>query len=347
MSKDKVRRSQWAVIDRCFALLLRLMRGSAEKSELLDIVREKAVQYDDSQEYSAIEKRLEEDRYRLRSWFSCEIDYDVRAKTYTLTSIDRPLLDLPVDARRGLAFLQSTFSRDDAPLGEPVRALIDRIMMVLPNQTRREIERERGLLELDLEQRDNDIISEAVWEAVRVTCSERRLLEFDYRAGNRSDDEMRTHVVEPYRYFFDLGSRHYYLEVYDLEARGPYGTIPQNTLRRLRLGWIRNPRPLPNHFPVGRRFKQYDLIYELKPLVARRGVTEHFPGSDITINEDGSALVKARSNDLFFDLRTLLHYGGNCRVIGGEEAVAQMRELVRQLAEQYPEIQQSDCTNLG
>lgn len=331
------RRSTWSVSLRCLTLLLRLMRSETTTQEMLDIVEQKAIADGENLSRSALQRRLEEDRFRLREWFGCEWDYDRRADTYTLTAIERPLLDLTPEALRGLAFLQSAFSGDTAPMGEEVRALIDLLLMVLPEARLNELRRERGFLEVNLQSRDSDYISNEVQDILQRACSEHRQLEFEYYSPKQTDGQPRRHLVEPLRYYYDTVRTHYYLEAYWIETHGPKGHQLHEEIQPFRVGRIRNPRILPTHFrPGGRPVRKHELIYELAPEVARLGVTQHFPGSVITPHSDGGATVHTQSTNLFFDLRTLLYYGANCRIIGGEEAVKQIREIVKRLHERYP-----------
>jgi predicted DNA-binding transcriptional regulator YafY len=330
------RRSTWAVFDRCLALLLRLMRSETTSWEMLDIVEQKAIAGEEALSRSALQRRLEEDRSRLREWFGCEWEYDRRTGTYTLTSIERPLLDLTPQALRGLAFLQATFSGNAAPMSVELRALIDHLLMVLPEGRRHELRQERGLLEVNLQSHDSDNISDEVWDAVQRACSEHRQLEFEYFSPQQMDRRPRTHRVEPLRHFFDPVHGHFYLEAYWIESYGPSGRRLQEKMQHFRLGRIQNPHILPTHFrPRSRPIRKYELVYKLAPEVARLGVTQHFPGSVITQHSDGGATVHAQSTDLFFDLRALLFYGANCRVIGGKEAVKEMREIVKRMYQSY------------
>ncbi len=330
------RRSQWAVFDRCLALLIYLMAQPATSHELLQIVFEKAEADGEHLKRSAATRRFEEDRQRLRTWMGADIRYDRSENLYMLYGIDRALIDLSPEALRGLAFLQSTFSSNDAPMSLEVRTLIERVQMALPSKSRREIGRQRGLLELNLRNRDEDQIPEVVWDAVQTACSEQRQLEFDYHAPGQSDGKPRTHVVEPSGYAFDPVRGHYYLECFWIESRGPLGTRLQRKMQAFRLGRILNPHILPTHFPSGgRSVLKEELVYELTPEIARRGVTRHFPGSLIVQQPDGGAMVRTFSSNLFLDLRTLLHYGPNCRVVGGEKAVEEMKLLIKQMYQVY------------
>lgn len=338
--KDKThsrrRGSTRMVIDRCLTLLLRLMQSETTTQEMLEIVKQKVIADDENLSYSALKRRLEEDRDRLKEWFGCVWDYDRRTDTYTLTAIERPLLDLTPEALRGLAFLQSTFSGDTVPMGQEVRALMNSLQMVLPKVRLKELNRERRFLDIKLQTRDSDTISDEVQDILQQACSEHRQLEFDYYSPQQTDGQPRRHRVEPLRYYYDTVRTHYYLEAYWIESFGPKGPHPHEMMLSFRVGRIRNPRILPTHFrPGGRPVRKHELIYELAPEVARLGVTKHFPDSVIKPYEDGSATVHAQSSNLFIDLRTLLYYGPNCRVIGGKEAVNQMKEIVGQMYQRY------------
>lgn len=332
------RRTKSEVFDRCYALLVRLLRGSATGAELLEIIDSKAQEYGEDLPRNAARKRFEEDRRRLREWFYAEIEYERGYDAYTLTDIHRPLIDLPTDALRGLAFLKATFKDDESVMRAEVSALIDFVQRLLPNDRQRDLDRERGLIEVSLQPRDEDSIPDGLLEKLSYVCNQRQQLEFDYLAASNQDDIPRTHLVEPLRCYFNEEKGHYYLQAFNLETRGPNGRHTQSEVRDYRIGRISNPCVLPTHFPENkRRLPRYELIYELTPRVARRGVTTHFPESVVYQQPDGGAIVHAVSLNLFNDLRRLLHYGSNCRVTGGKEAVKEMRAIVSALHQRYQE----------
>lgn len=334
---SNLRNTQEIVMARCLTLLARLLRGPAHAVELLKITAQSTEKYEDSfkvLENSALNRRFEEDRGRLKAWFGCEWDYDRKTTIYTLTAVNNPLFDLPNKALRGLAFLQTTFSGENVPMSQEVIALFDALLRIMPTDRREDLQRERGLLELNLNPRDKDLIPDEVMGAVRRACANHQQLEFAYWASSQTDGKPRIHCVEPRRYYFENG--HYYLEAYCLETNGPKGKVPQNEMRRYRLGRMAEAHLLPTRFIPGRRsIKHYELVYELSPEIARLGVTEHFPDSVVELHEDGSALIRTISLMLFFDLRTLLHYGPGCRVIGGDEAVKEMKTMVIQMYQRY------------
>lgn len=329
------RQSQWIVFERCLALLRRLMRGTAKTDELLRIVEQHADD-DQSTTASSVEKRFEKDRERLKEFFGVQLRYDRSERAYRLLAMDCALIDLSPEAVRGLAFLQATFADETTPMQRQINTLIQTLTMALSTERRREIERERGLIELDLRKRDSDTIDDAIWDKVGQAVREHRELEFEYYSPQQEDEKPRTHCVESQRLFFDRMRAHYYVEAYCIEHRGPKGNFPDGTMHRYRLGRISNPVLLPRKFVPGVHVpRKHDLIYELSPKVARYGITEHFSGSEVDYRSDGSAVVRAKSTDLFWDIRALLHYGANFRILGGEEALKEIKEIVVAMHKQY------------
>lgn len=325
----------WDVVERCLALLVRLTRGPAITQELFEIIQSCGDSAEDLSNRQ-LRKRFENDRQKLEEIFGCELDYNRADGTWALVSMDRPLIDLPPDALRGLAFLQTTFSADTAPMRHEVRALTDVMLMLISESGRDEVSRERGLIEVDLRPRDEDQIPDNVWSTVQKTCTRHQELEFDYLSPTYEDGIPQTHRVEPMRCYFDSVRAHYYLEAYCIEKRTTNGVIPRGQMRQYRLGRMSNPHELPRKFvPSQRKPEKQELVYELTPEVARLGVTRHIRDSRVERRPDGSAIVRAVSSDLFFDLRTLLHYGPNCRVLGGERALRDMKALVSGMNQLY------------
>lgn len=324
------------VIVRCMALIVRLLRGPVSKTELLEIVRSHEDQAKDLTD-KALERRLEEDRKRLKAWFGCKLDYDFGERLYRLDGFEQPWLDLPPEAVRGLAFLQQNFSDPDVPMSGEMLSLIRNLSALLPVESRRQIARERGQLEIDLRQRDQGI-APAAWEKVEQALTELRLIEFEYGSPQQADGQLRTHRGEPIRYYFNPERQHYYFEVWVTDSRGPKGHSSPNAVLPFRLDRIRNLHVLPTKFvPVSRTNPPKELIYWLAPHIARPGVTERFHHCVVEPQPDGSAIVQALSTNLFMDLRTLLYYGPGCQVLGGDDALKQMRDLVAGMAAHYGE----------
>src|SRR5690606_22686881 len=86
---------------------------------------------------------------------------------------------------------------------------------------------------------------------------------------------------------------------------------------------------LPDRFPATPpAVRKMSVKYRLSPIIARLGVSEHFENHQVVNCEDGSAIVCAETDDLFDAVKTLLYYGENCEVLGGEELVATYRKTV-------------------
>lgn len=169
-------------------------------------------------------------------------------------------------------------------------------------------------------------------------CAGRRRVEFEYRSPQQSDQAPRRHVVDPWARYFDTARGHYYLRGWCHWSEGPKGRRPQNRYYVYRLGRIAGlqlrPEKLPPFPPPARRFA---VEYELSAQVARLGVSRQ-QGIEIAAVEarpDGSALVRGQCDDPFLAVQALLHYGPNCRVLGGPEVLERMRVTVRLMAEAY------------
>jgi len=336
MSKEKAthfRRSQWRVMLRCLSLLQRLMQGPATTSELKRIIQREAEENADDVLDNSILKRFEEDRRRLREIFECELEYDRPNELYTLISVGRALIDLPPEALRGLAFLQVTF-HETAPMVQEIKSLVEILGRAMPSIRQKQLSNERGMVELDLRARDDDDINELVWDKIAEAIKHTRQLKFKYLAPGREDGLPVDHRVEPQRIYFD--DNHFYLRAYCIETESSNGRYSQQKIWPYRIGRISRPALLETKFVRDSHVpREYELVYQLDAAIARRGVTRRFAKTNIEMQPDKSAIVYAVSYDLFSDLRTLLKYGAGCRVLGGDEALKEMKTLVTKMYQRY------------
>lgn len=316
---------------RCLRLLTRLMQGEAERSELVAIIEDDALNYDDRLSGDALSKRFNNDLSRLRANLGVSIHYDRAAKLYRFDSLETTLIDLPPDAMRGLAFLKTTFMSRDTPSGDEVCALIDRVIACLSPQRASELARMTGLLELDLHPRDSDAISDDTWEKVWRACSTQRQVEFDYTS--KADDRAWHRIVEPQHYYFHDG--HYYMDGRCLYKESETGLRPVDDYRQYRIGRIENLHLLPNRnkFPPMR--PRAELIVQVRAFLVRQGVPRLTPEDQVVYHENGEATISTRPANIFVTLRHLLRYGGHVRVIGDEDAVEQMRALIGEIVDVY------------
>lgn len=324
--------SHWAT-QRRLVLLVRLLRGPAGAEELLEAVRQAL----GSEAYADSPIRaLEYDLHCLREEWGVELRYLRSQRRYCLGAPPFPLLDLPDEDLKTLAFLYHNFPLT-APHGNEVRALLDRLIGLLPQERRRQVLRLRTIPELELEALDREEVSPDVWSAVEEAVVRRQQLAFLYRPARREAEALEhRHVVEPYEVEFQDG--HYYLEGYCLrtsagsEERSNVGTL-RYRLSRIVPG---TAEVLPARIPPGRRPAcTYNLRYLLGPEIARGGVTPRFPETQVTLLPDGSAEVEARTSNLWRARQILLRYGEHCYVLEPEELVEMMRETVARMARRY------------
>jgi hypothetical protein len=330
------RQSEWLVIARCLAVLRRLMLGDANTSDLIAIIRE----YEDQAATPSDEQlhdKMEKDIKRLRDSLHHDIQYIRAEKVYHLAQLAHPLIDLPDESLRALAFLEKTFSDAAIPYHDEVMKLLHFIRFALPEARAEQVGKIRGLLEVELNARDSKAIAPELLEKVSRACSAHHEIEFLYLSPRHIDGKPRRHRVEPYRLYLEPVRRHYMLDAFQLEISEPYQKFPNRMGSPYRLERISDLKVLPKRFvPRQLRPEGKEIIYRLAPSIARlRDIIPHIPESQIEYLPDGSAEVYAVSYNLFNDLRGLLHYGANCQVLGGEEALAEMKKLVHGLSAMY------------
>jgi predicted DNA-binding transcriptional regulator YafY len=339
MARGK-REGQWQVVRRCLAIVHRVQRGPASWEELVEAV----LALEGADAYGgttgrALQRRVENDLLRIRDHLLIEVYYDREAGGYVIRDTWSPLLDLPDQDLETIAWLEETFEQD-SPQHDEVHALLGRLRFYLSPARRGEVERSRTALVVDLERRDEDEIPRGVWEALTKALVERRRVAFTYRSPQQADGVPRRHVVDPYGRFFDTVRGHYYLKGWCHYTDGPLGRYDQRHYFYYRMGRIAEVEVLPGKLPpFPPRARRYPVEYELAPAVARLGVTRHvqIEGAQVERRADGSALVRGETESVFWAVRTLLHYGANCRVVGGAEMVREMRRVVNEMGELYRE----------
>lgn len=337
MSRGK-RESHWTVIRRCLAIIRRVQRGPTDWQGLLQAV----LQGEGKEAYGMAEpgllrRRLENDLMRIRQHLYVDLYYSRQENGYVIRSVWTPLLDLPDEDLQTIAWLREVFDLD-SPYHDEVHALLDRLSLYLGPERAGFIENKRRMMELDLRQRDEDEIPPTTWEGLSRALAQGRWVEFDYVSPQQADGMPRRHRVAPQREYFDPSRGHYYLYGWCKHTIGPEGTTEPHTYFYYRLGRISNLRVLPDKMPPRLpRGPSYPVVYELSPKIARLGVTRHPEITYIEVEqrEDGSALVRGETENLFFTVQRLLQYGPNCRVLGGTELLTEMRQALRKMAEIY------------
>jgi predicted DNA-binding transcriptional regulator YafY len=331
------RESEWLVARRCLAIIRRAQRGPASRRELIEAALAQEPEGYGEVEGRTLYRRLEKDLQRIRERLRVDLYYDRQIGGYAIRDTWLPLLDLPDDDLATIAWLEQTFDHD-SPQHDEVHALLGRLRFYLGVERRAAIERCRTALVVDLGQRDEDEIPPEVWDALTRALVGQRRIEFTYRSPQQQDGVPRRHVADPYERYFDTVRGHYYLRGWCHYTDGPLGRYDQHKYFYYRLGRISDVRLLPHKLsPFPPPAPRYAVAYELSARIARLGITHH-RGIDVEQTErreDGSVLVRGETDNVFWTIQTLLHYGPNCRVVGGPEMLREMGRVVGKMAEIY------------
>jgi predicted DNA-binding transcriptional regulator YafY len=321
---------------RCLAIIRRVQRGPASRDDLLRVMRrvEQPARLDalDCAEMEALRRRLEKDLGRIRERLLVDVYYDDQVDGYVIKDTWRPLLDLPDEDLETMAWLGEAFDHR-SPKHDQVHSLLRRLRLFLDPERVAVIEQARTALEIDLRQRDEDEIRPEVWEKLTKAFMNRQQVELVYLSPAHEEHEARRHVVEPYQpYYFDTTRGHYYLRAYCRRVDGPHGTWHAERYITYRLGRILEANVLPTKLsPVAPSSPRYRVVYELAPEVARLGVTQQRAIEVETVErrDDGSVMVHGETESVFWAVQALLHYGAQCRVVGGAEVRRVMLWLFR------------------
>lgn len=332
------RESTWLVVRRCLAMIRRAQRGVATRADLIRAVLELAGPdaYGGAED-EARQLRVEKDLERARQRLGVDLYHDRAQGGYVIRDAALPLLDLPAEDVETIAWLEETFDLG-SPQHDQVHRFVARLRRWLSPQRSAEIDRCRTALTVNLRQRDQDQIDETVWTQLTTALLSRRRVQFDYTSPKHGDAAARRHVVDPYDRYFDTIRGHYYLKGWCHYSDGPLGRHAQHKYFYYRLGRIRAVQVLPTKLsPIPPPPRYQPVVYELSPQLARAGVTRH-PQIEIDATEpqpDGAVIVRGRTDDVFWAVRALLHYGPGCRVIGGPSMRREMVRLVQEMGELY------------
>jgi predicted DNA-binding transcriptional regulator YafY len=320
------------------AIIRRVQRGPASRDELIEavLIQEGGDAYGGT-DGRVLHRRFQEDMRRIRDELLINVRFDRQLGGYTIRDTWLPLLDLPDDDLATIAWLEETFDMA-SPQHDEVHALLDKLRLYLGMERLAVIERSRTALTVDLHQRDEDEIAPSVWNGLTKALAQHRQVELLYLSPQYEDGQPRRHRVDPYDRTFDTARGHYYLRAYCRRADTSAGLEEPRCYIDYRVGRILELEVLSQKMsPLPPTAPRYAVVYELAPRVARLGIS-HQPEIDvqqIERREDGSALVHGETGSVFWAVRALLHYGPNCRVLGGPEMVREMRAVVRGMAEMY------------
>lgn len=336
MSRGR-KESPWQTMRRCLAVVRRLVRGPASSAELLAFVREAVGEEAYSPEPTAARSALRHDREHLARDLDVTWTYDAAADAYVLTSLGHlALLDLPDEQLEALSVLYSTFEEHESPT-VPVKPMLDHLARHLPAERRQALARLAGVMRVEMPELDQGSIPARVWDTVERAIRRHRQLAFNYYSPQQADGRPRHWVVAPVEVRFRRG--HWYLHCWTVSWRSYRGEGHDSRYFRFRLQYMADDERLevlPTRVAVAqRRPPRVPVRYLLKPAVGRGDISQYFEEMEVERQPDGSALVRGFTDDAWDAVRTLLGYGENCVVLGGDEVLRLMRRRVQGMAENY------------
>ncbi len=316
-------------------LLVRLLlREPKSRDDLIEAVR---VELGDDGYPDAAASAFKHDLDALKAEFGCRVGYQRTTRWYALEDLgDLALLDLPEVCMEALASLERSFPAGATmPEQVGVRALLERVLLLLPESRREQHRRHRRAVTLDLPGSAPGKIDPQVLKTIRRACDRGQELAFDYLGATATVP--RHHRVAPYSIFF-RPEGHGYLDATLLEAT-PRGGDEIHPAISYRLDRIvpGSAKVLPQMLPKERpRPPVYTLRYTLTSAIAlRRDVASYFDDTEISYHEDGSATVTASITNLWEARQILLRYGEGCTVLEPPQLVDRFRETAHGLAANY------------
>jgi predicted DNA-binding transcriptional regulator YafY len=336
------KRSSWLTFRRRLLLVRLLLRGPASAADLIAAVQ--AELGDEGYPPSAA-SALKHDFDALKAEYGCQIAFQRERGVYVLADLgELALLDLPPECMEALAFLDASFPAGSAlPEQANLRALLDRVLRLLPSARQQQHQRQRTAMRLTLPGSGRTRIDPTVLASVKRAIDERRELSFLYWSAF-DVDAPRRHRVAPYNVFFRSEGHGYLdatlLEVAPIGGETIHATIDYR-LDRIVPGTI---QVLAKMLPPARpQPRVYTLRYTLLPIVARRrDVAAYFPNTQITYHDNGSATITAAVTNLWQTRQILLRYGTACEVLEPPELVALFRRTAEGLFALYAQREPPD-----
>lgn len=337
MTKQKggTKRSSQLVFRRRLMLVRLLLRGPSSRDNLIASVRAEL----GSDVFPAdASSALKHDMDALKFEYNCLIGFQRRSGCYAMESLgDLALLDLPDEGMEALSFLESSFpAGSELPEHVNIRALLERVLLLLPSRHQERHSRQSGAVSFQLTGTVPGRIDARVVSLIKRAIEQRREVMFDY-LSTFDDEAPRRHRVAPYAIFF-RPEGHGYLDATLLEVQPRRGeTIHASIDYRLNRIVSGSVKILPTVLPPYRlKPPTYMLRYHLLPVVARRqDIATYFSNTQITYHDDGGATVTATVTNLWQVRHILLRYGTACEVLEPEELRQMFRETTRGLTRLY------------
>jgi len=338
------KRSSWLTFRRRLILVRALLRAPSGRADLVTAVQhELGDEGYPSDTASAFKKDLD----ALKQEYGCRIRFHRTMNCYVLEDLGNlALLDLPDDCMEALSFLDASFpSGSDIAAHAGVRALLDRILKLLPGQRQHQHTQTRHTVSMQPLGASTGSIDPDVLMTVRRAIAQRRELSFNYRS-NTADQTYTRHRVAPYEIYVSAEG-HSYLDatLIEVSPRHPATVIPAAIPYRIDRIVAGTVIVLNTVLPKERmKPRSYTLRYRLVPAVARRrDVSTYFPNTEIIYHEDGSATVSATITNLWQTRQILLRYGSACEVLEPLELIEMFCTTVTGMAQTYRRYLEAQC----
>ena len=321
--------STWLANKRRLTLLVLLHRRSYRYDELIAALdKVDLFSYDHASEAAVIARRqryqFHSDLQALRK-LSCDIRCDRRTHHYIWHNSPFGLA-LNREQLTTFALLLTAFNETMMIHADEIKALLNFFIEQLPQEQQKRLQDHRFPFSIDLHETTDYHNADAHnIRHIEMAIERSQQLKFTYRSLKEGKEH--THVIEAQPLVFERG--HVYLNGWSPE----FGKA-----LRFRLDYILpgSAEMLPTRIAKSRPSPvSYVLRYQLSPVIARNGVSQHFACQQVEMHSDGSATVTARIIDLFDARRTLLSYGENCTVLEPPALVEQMRKVAADFSKKY------------
>jgi predicted DNA-binding transcriptional regulator YafY len=314
---------------RRLALLVLLHRRPYGYAELIaSLDKDELFSYDHASDTAVIGRQK---RYQFRNDLralrnlSCDIRFDHSSRCYIWHNSPFGLA-LNQEQLTTFALLLHTFNETMILHADEIKALLSYFVEQLPQEQQKQLTNYRYPFSIDLhETTDYQNADVHNIQHIERAIDRSQQLKFTYRSLKEGKEH--NHVIEPQPLVFERG--HVYLNGWSPE----YGKQ-----LRFRLDYILpgSADVLPTRIVQNRPSPvSYVLRYQLSPVIARNGVSQHFDDQHVESHADGSATVTARITDLFDARRILLSYGENCTVFEPPNLVKQMSTVAIDFAKKY------------
>lgn len=321
--------STWLANKRRLALLALLHRRPYRYDELIAALdKGDLFLYDHASEAAVIAQRQRSQfRFDLRALrkLSCDIRCDRRSRLYIWHNSPFGLA-LNQEQLKTFALMLNTFNETMMIHADEIQALLTFFIEQLTPEQQKQLKQHRFPFSIDLHETTDYHDADAHnIRHIEMAIERSQQLKFTYRSLKEGKEH--THVIEARPLVFERG--HVYLNGWSPE----FGKS-----LRFRLDYILpgSAEMLPTRIAKSHPSPiSYILRYQLSPMIARNGVSQHFTDQQVDMHADGSATVTARITDLFDARRTLLSYGENCTILEPPELVEQMRVVATEFSKKY------------